>query len=368
MVGRAVGVRADWCPVVYVSKAAANMTSLRLCFIEAAQNMIVYMTMWMEVISRMERSIDYCLDPDKTDQDPLEYWDAAVAFYTGSQQAEDSSGVLLFHLANRRCLSASTCGEDGSSENGTSYVNFRALRDFQIGQRQIIARNCEDARKTKESIVRLMTIPLIQGTLNSALEMDDAEDYDERQASLGAAFAAAVLPLIHACNAVDADIIHTNLGAARHKILDYEGVRDAFARNLQCLGITCEEIGSVLDPDNDGACTRGQRSSRPESQANEVTVGDTSLNGVVFMYVFITLSGVVICFLVYKLASKKQTSEKEITFEETGPAQSVSPTAVLSIVTGTDYVPKYWSDCQTVENGKNLNHSLDDNLASGQMT
>lgn len=352
-------------------RATANITKYHftcLSITEMVQNSIVWMIMWMEVISRMERSIDYCLDTQNTVDGALEFWDSSVAFYTGSQ-VEDGSGYLLFHLANNRCLSASTCGEDGDGDDGIAWVNLKVLENFQSGQGQINARNCEAARKNKEEIVRLMTIPLIQGALHDArvlhdkLESKDFVDYESRAGS-GAAIVAAVLPLVHACDHDDADIILRNLQAASTSAVNFEDVRDAFARNLRCLGITCDEIGDVLELSDDMcAKVQAQAASRSKNGVNKENVDTDSpaKSGVVFMYAFITLSALVICFLGRKLVSKNRAPEKEITFPE--PMASVPPVASKSIIRGTDYAPKYWKDCQETEEGKSSNQSLKDDEA-----
>jgi hypothetical protein len=316
--------------------------------------------MWMEVISRMERSIDHCLDTDDVVDRAVKFWDSAVAFYTGSQ-VEDNSGYLLFHLANTRCLSASTCGEDGDGDNGTAWVNFQVLESFQRGQKHIVARDCEGARQAKVEIVRLMTIPLIQGALDHARLLDDGnDDHEEKRASSGAAFAASVLPLIHACSPDDAEIIHKNLQGREMSNVDFVDVRDAFARNLHCLGITCDEIGGVLDPYNDDICSTIQATSTTpqNNKENEDIVEEegSSAASDVFMYAFITLSVLVVCFVGTKKLIRKD-SEKEITFE--GPASSCPPCAVNSIIRGTDYVPKHWQDCEKTEGEDSPNLSVD---------
>ena len=142
------------------------------------ENAIVWLTMFMEVISRMERSIDRCYDISKTQDDALEFWDSAVAFYTGSQ-AFNESGLFLYHLANTRCLSASTCGENGNTADGIAWVNYQVFDNFEAGQKHLLERNCQATRSNKEEIVRLMTIPMIQGTIRRSRYLEDKDtDYE----------------------------------------------------------------------------------------------------------------------------------------------------------------------------------------------
>lgn len=94
-----------------------------------------------------------------------------------------------------------------------------------------------------------MTIPLIQGTLRYAYVQDIQNDKREKAHAEGATFAAAVLPLIHACSADDAQVIFANMKVDSNTIgtVSFKVVKSAFERNYQCLGITCADVGGLLD-------------------------------------------------------------------------------------------------------------------------
>lgn len=312
--------------------------------------------MWMEVISRMERSIDACLVANDGDVRALEFWDSSVAFYTGSQaRSGDDSGVFLFHLANDRCLSAKTCGEKGNGADGTAWVNIQVLDLFQLGQGQINARNCEAARNTKEEIVRLMTIPLVQGALRRARLIEDEGFTNERHVAEGAAFAAAVLPIVHDCSIEDAGIIHENLSAGPSLIVDFDAVRDAFGRNLDCIDITCEEVGSDLDLDvNDDFCrlARGEIDSLIVGLAEEE--GPSASAGQIILYVILSVIASILCCLTFHcMGNRKDQREIEnpsiyrdtVKESELGNDSIVSSkNAVETVITGAEYAPKYWKD------------------------
>lgn len=307
----------------------------------------------------MERSIDECLDMENTPDDALIFWDNAVAFYTGSQ-VHNESGVFLFHLADSRCLSASTCGEDGSGTDGTAWVNFQVLQNFESGQKHLLERNCAATRANKEEIVRLMTIPLIQGALRRARMLEDEEDDYERHAGEAAAYSASVLPLVYACNPDDADIIHSNLKVSSSSSgVDFDEVRDAIARNLPCLRITCDEIGDVLELDSKSkTCAR----AKENASVNTELVEDSSSNtGTVILYSFLSIAVVVICYLAFKVSSQR-SAEKEITFSVSQPSVSQSDKNLK----GTDYVPQYWQDFQKKQDEPNLNLK-DDEVVTGEM-
>ena len=189
------------------------------------------MNVWMYVIREMEDALEDCdsgcqpLDDD-CNSDPVHAWDEAVAFYAGSLEGMDGSGPghLLYALADKRCINFRTCGDLADTDMGTSHVNLEIIRNFEDGLREILSGQCDAARKNKERIEQLMAVPLIQGTLRYAYKRDLEYQIDDQKAEAeGAAFAAAVLPLVHACSASDAETIYTNMGVgsvntAFHKV------------------------------------------------------------------------------------------------------------------------------------------------------
>ena len=97
-------------------------------------------------------------------------WDEAVAFYTGSLEGVDGSGdgVLIYDLADRRAPNFKTGGDLADSISGTSHANLEIFKNFGQGKDNIAAGNCAGAKENKNKIEALMTIPLVQGTLQSA--------------------------------------------------------------------------------------------------------------------------------------------------------------------------------------------------------
>merc|ERR1712023_137777 len=75
---------------------------------ECANKGSAYMNVWMYVIHEMEDALNDCVAGDVADNDGgVHAWDEAVAFYSGSLEGTsaggDSSGVLLYRLAEKRC-------------------------------------------------------------------------------------------------------------------------------------------------------------------------------------------------------------------------------------------------------------------------
>jgi len=215
------------------------------CRDEMIKKSISYMNIWMYVIHEMESAIDecnYCITNDVCDKaDQAIAWDAAAAFYVGSLEDGSGSGYMPFVLANQICQHFDTCSSFSTEE---AIVNIGIIDQFLRGQQKLAIGKCEDARKAKERIVQLMTVPLVQGTLRYAHIMGVQNDTREKTRAEVLVFAASILPMVHDCSVVDAETISNNLNAEQPV---FQEVKRAFENNYECLGITCEDIGGLLD-------------------------------------------------------------------------------------------------------------------------
>jgi hypothetical protein len=206
------------------------------------------MALLMYLIGKLESALDKCQDECLScNGDALQDWDEAVALYTGSLEGEDGSGHGFFPyaLADKRCANFHTCGKNRNSNEGHSAVNHEIFHLFKSGQFDILSGVCQPARHHKERIVNLMMVPLIQGTLKYAyiLERQDAGDNEKAE---GAVFAAAVLPMMNACNKEDTATVWENMALGSGET-NFEKVLLAFSNNYKCLGIKCEDIGGLYD-------------------------------------------------------------------------------------------------------------------------
>eukprot|EP00964_Phaeocystis_antarctica_P081227 scaffold50792_cov69-Phaeocystis_antarctica.AAC.1 len=105
-----------------------------------------------------------------------------------------------------------------------------------------------------------MTVPLVQGALRYAYKNSGmAMGASPKNAAFGATFAAAVLPLVHACNTMSATTVSDNLkfglypdGATADttRYSNFAAVKSAFEDVYACLGITCAHVGGLLDGAN----------------------------------------------------------------------------------------------------------------------
>jgi hypothetical protein len=175
-------------------------------------------------------------------------WDLAVATFVGSMEAENSgNGHLLYSMANARCQDFGTC--DTSDSNQIAKANRKIMALFGSGRTLLEAGNCMDAAAVKFDIVALMTIPLIQGVLKSAYLLKDATNKasNDEERGRASAYAAAILPDLHACNQHDAQVVQNNFMFSKGSAVDFKMVRDALERNYNCLQVRCDDIGGLVD-------------------------------------------------------------------------------------------------------------------------
>ena len=183
-----------------------------------------YQAVWMYVIHELEDAIGDCFAGDilANDATPTggapHAWDEAWAFYAGSTVAATAAGAvtddgtLIWELSEKR---ADDFGTDDAS--GPASVNVRLLAKFIEGRDLIIDAKCAEAEPIVEDIRKLMTVPLVQGTLKYAFKADPANSAGDCTGDLANtamtasdacieswaeawAFAAAVLPQVYNCD------------------------------------------------------------------------------------------------------------------------------------------------------------------------
>merc|ERR1740133_447208 len=236
------------------------------------------MHVWMYAIREFEDAIDDCTtctancnEFSTNDAGPVHAWDEGVAFYAGSQEGRlpggNSAGAMVYRLAEKRCGNFGTC--TGTSATGISQVNdelFKAGGLFTQGRDLLHAGSCSGVRAVVDKIVSIMTVPLVQGTLRYAWKVGQTKNADgvltdnkltdqvAKNAAEGSTFAAAVLPLVHACDAAAATVVKDNMffGKAVYDKTtgaftsgtkpDTAAVKAALEKTYTCLGITCAHV------------------------------------------------------------------------------------------------------------------------------
>jgi hypothetical protein len=224
-----------------------------------------------------------CID---CNDDVVHAWDEGVCFYTGSIEGQDgltSDGKLLHQLADKRCQNFKTCGPDSGETEGTANINYQIFELFAVGKYQLQIGDCSNARKTLRSVIELMYIPMIQGTLRYAVVVG-AQQGSEKAKAEGAVFAAAVLPRVHAANPEAAKIIYDNMRVGATST-DQIAVKEAFESVYAEMGIKCSDVGGVwnlvLDNYYDGmapcidAATTGISIQQEEDETLATILGAT---------------------------------------------------------------------------------------------
>merc|ERR1719311_1112112 len=216
--------------------------------IRGAKKGSAYMNVWMYVIREMEDAMADCKSGClKCNDDPVHAWDEAVAFYSGSLEGTDGSGSgkLLYALADKRCANFGTCA---SGRTGNSKVNTAIMEQFELGKNKLLQSKCAEVGPIKKRIVELMSIPMVQGSLRYAYKVGKLGEGDKARAE-GAAFSAAILPRVAACDAGAAKIISDNMNIDTSTPMKsgYVAVKKAFESTYKCMGIKCEDVGGLLE-------------------------------------------------------------------------------------------------------------------------
>merc|ERR1740130_1232806 len=179
---------------------------------------------------------------------------------------------MVYRLAEKRCGNFGTCLPRTKDAAGESQVNHALFKLFAQGRDLLHAGTCSGVRPIVDQIVSLMTVPLVQGTLRYAWKVgktggadNKLADQSAKNAAEGSTFAAAVLPLVHACDAAAAKVVSDNMkfGAAVYDKTsgaftsgtkpDSAAVKLALEKTYSCLGITCVHVGGLLNGDKTAA-------------------------------------------------------------------------------------------------------------------
>jgi len=213
--------------------------------VECAQKASSYWSVWMYVIREMEDAVTDCTAGCHTcNEAPVHAWDEAWAFYAGSLEgtASNSEGRMLYRLAEKRCKNFGTC------RTNIAEVNKQILSLFISGKKSLEEGRCGEVRPMINKIVNLMTVPLIQGTLRYAYKTSGGKGGPKDKAE-GVAFLGAFLPRLHNCSAEDADTVRRQMwiDGTMESEDSFSTVKTLLERNYACMGVTCSQVGALLD-------------------------------------------------------------------------------------------------------------------------
>ena len=160
-------------------------------------------------------------------------------------------------------------------------ANLKALGFTNQGRDKILDGDCVTVQAEFDLIVGQMTVPLVQGMLKYAFKSDPANsqgsctdgDCPKEWGELWA-FAAAILPMIHNCDADVASTIYTATSvdaSAPMSNVGFAELKASVETVYSCMGITCAGVGEFQNSagiyTGMGACEDG---------ATTVTTGGSS--------------------------------------------------------------------------------------------
>lgn len=180
---------------------------------------------------------------DPACEDALALWDQAAAVQTG-----------VHALAQKRCENYSTCGYFTSSinedETDIALSNHKTLMLFQHGAEAVRSGDIVAVKTFIKMIESATAVPFIQGTLRYSQKIsgytieEKAKEFAE-----GSAFATGILPKVYECNQAVATLIDekfqiTDGNESSDDPSDYlAAVRSVYG----CIGVTCEDIGGLIE-------------------------------------------------------------------------------------------------------------------------
>jgi hypothetical protein len=263
------GVQINYADVFVQKYGAAGAAYQDATRAQLVKKGIAYQGVWMYAVHKFETAIADCLKGTVADVNSAKLnWDKGMAYYVGSQEGTTtgaSTGNLLYNLAQKRCADFGTCATTTDSST-IATANKEAIAKATEGMAYFVHTqlSCADPQLGKlfDGIVSQMTVPLVQGMLKYAWKADPANagdcsaDAGKAEAAVssgcaqswaeGWAFAAAVLPQVHKCDASAATKIKENLdieSTAGPMTGGVKAVKDAIESVYDCLGISCTDVG-----------------------------------------------------------------------------------------------------------------------------
>lgn len=193
-----------------------------------------------DCIAKCKIAVDTCNSDEK-----VAALDEAVAFYVGASQASDPDGIgnLFFALPEKRCPNFATCA---NGMEGQSKVNDEIFKQFDLMQGNLVDLDCDAGKGNLDKIVKQMNVAWVQGTMRYAWINENDATAGDKSLAEGLIFAAGVLPVVSACDSGAADTIYNAVSIGGTP--NFAAVKNALESVYTCMGITCADVGGLVDP------------------------------------------------------------------------------------------------------------------------
>jgi len=192
-------------------------------------------------------------------------WDEAFSLYAGSKADETAfGGYFLFNLVQIQCKEYGTC------KNGyMASVNLEIIENFLLGKNRLLEGKCDAVISNAKRIRTLTIVPLLQGTMKTAYELDLEDDVRQRTQGEASAFVASIVPIVASCSRASANTIYNDLAPGKAPGASYEVIKFALERTYDCLGITCADVGGLVNLRGDGYLPRAEPCGMDNSKDDE---------------------------------------------------------------------------------------------------
>lgn len=236
---------------------------------ECTKKFLAYSCGYVNIFQYLEQAVQLadngCVQQLDGCQDAVQAWDNAVAFWAGSLEGSDGNndglpgsggtyGKHFYALADKRCDDFRKCSATGdTADRGTpASVNVKLLQLFSKGSRAIYSGDIEHAKSAVKEIENASKIPLIQGTIRYGYRLGRKKSDKDKDAGEGAAFAAGALPSLWKCDTKAHEMAFSQIQIGKRSLVakgksNFKKLKLAFQCNFECMGITCEDVGSLFD-------------------------------------------------------------------------------------------------------------------------
>jgi hypothetical protein len=212
----------------------------------------VVLHLWGNVAASVEKASRMC--NLGSSEEARRIWDEAFSLYAGSKADEtDFGGYFLFNLAQIQCKKYGTC-----KKGYMASVNLEITENFLLGKNRLLEGKCDAVIANAKRIRTLMIVPLLQGTMKAAYELDLEDDVRQRIQGEASAFVTSIVPIVASCSRASANTIYNDLAPGKAPGASYEVIKFALERTYDCLGITCADVGGLVNLRGDGYLPRAE--------------------------------------------------------------------------------------------------------------